>query len=219
MKKRGCGPTFFVVLLLWMVFFLVCCPGKATGAVEESTGAVAEQVIRALVEAADGNEMPVDISVEQLVYPVDVSGIDHLAGLDTEMLLVVDKSRWTAEEAQMLVTLAMAEAEGEDTVGKALVILVVLNRVESDSFPDTIEGVIFQKDQFSPVTPGHRYFTVEPNADCWAALEMVESGWDESQGALYFERNTEKSTWHSRNLVELFDHGKHIFYAEEDIAK
>ncbi len=213
MNKRGCGPTFLAVLLLWMVFFLVCCPGKAVGAAEEPVDKpVAEQFIRALVIAAEGNEMP----VEQLVYPVDVSGIDHLAGIDTEMLLAVDKPRWTAEEAQMLVTLAMAEAEGEDIIGKALVILVVLNRVESDSFPDTIEGVIFQKDQFSPVTPGHRYFTVEPNADCWAALEMVESGWDESQGALYFERNTERSTWHSRNLIELFVHGKHTFYKEEN---
>jgi len=128
-------------------------------------------------------------------------------------VLTVDKHRWTDEEAQMLATLAMAEAEGEDIEGKALVILVVLNRVESDSFPDTIEGVIFQKDQFSPVAPGHRYYKVVPNADCWAALEMVERGWDESQGALYFERNTEKS-WHSRNLIELFDHGKHTFYKE-----
>ena len=69
------------------------------------------------------------------------------------------------------------------------------------------------------MAPGHRYYTVEPNADCWAALEMVESGWDESQGALYFERNAEKETWHSKNLIELFVHGKHTFYTEEDIAK
>ena len=43
-----------------------------------------------------------------------------------------------------LAKLAMAEAEGEDTEGKALVILVVLNRVQSEGFPDTVEDVILE---------------------------------------------------------------------------
>ena len=214
MNKRGCGPTFLAVLLLWMVFFLVLYVGRAAGATEEQDEPVAE-IIRALVDAAEGNEMPVVAKSAT----VDASGITHLAGVDTDLVLALDKPRWTAEEAQMLVTLAMAEAEGEDIVGKALVILVVLNRVESGSFPDTIEGVIFQEGQFSPVAPGHRYYTVEPNADCWAALEMVAGGWDESQGALYFERITERETWHSRNLIRLFDHGGHTFYTEAGYEK
>ena len=212
MNKRGCGPTFLAVLLLWMVLFLVCCPGKAVGAADEPTEAFAEQVVRALVEAAEGNEW--DANVHDLANYDRYAGIAHLAGIDPEQVVTLDKPRWTKEEAQMLVTLAMAEAEGEDTVGKALVILVVLNRVESDSFPDSIEEVIFQENQFSPAKPGHRYYTVAPNADCWAALEMVESGWDESQGALYFERKTEKETWHSKNLIELYSRGKHTFYKE-----
>lgn len=48
-----------------------------------------------------------------------------------------------------LAKIAMAEAEGEDTEGKAQVILVVLNRVWSNDFPDTIEGVITEKNQFT----------------------------------------------------------------------
>ena len=44
-----------------------------------------------------------------------------------------------AEESYLLTKIAMAEAEGEDTEGKALVIMVVLNRVWSDKFPDSIE--------------------------------------------------------------------------------
>lgn len=88
MNKRGCGPTFLAVLALWLVFFLVCCPGKATGAVEEPTGAVAEQVIRALVLAADGNEWDPVVAKNATV---DVSGIDHLAGINTELVLALDK--------------------------------------------------------------------------------------------------------------------------------
>lgn len=67
---------------------------------------------------------------------------------------------WDAEDAYMLAKIAMAEAESEDTEGKALVMLVVLNRVWSDEFPDTIAGVIFQDGQFSPISNG-RYDEVK----------------------------------------------------------
>ena len=66
----------------------------------------------------------------------------------------------------MLMKIAMAEAEGESVEGKALVMLVVLNRVWSDAFPDTIEEVIFQPRQFTPAVPGGRYYTTEPDDGC-----------------------------------------------------
>ena len=56
---------------------------------------------------------------------------------------------WSEEEAYLLAKIAMAEAEGCNTQTKALIIMCVLNRVESNEFPDTIEEVIFQKNQFS----------------------------------------------------------------------
>lgn len=116
------------------------------------------------------------------------------------------------DENYMLAKIAMAEAEGEDTEGKALVMRVVLNRVESQNFPDSIEGVIFQKNQFSPIRNG-RYDSVEPDEDCYRALELVQGGWDESLGATYFESKS-NSTWHSEHLEFLFRHGKHYFYKE-----
>lgn len=123
---------------------------------------------------------------------------------------------YDAEEAYILAKMAMAEAEGEDTEGKALVILVILNRVWAEQFPDTIREVISQKNAFTSYSNG-RYDRVEPDADCWAALALVEGHWDESQGALYFERTQAagESTWHSRNLEILFIHGNHTFYREE----
>jgi hypothetical protein len=51
----------------------------------------------------------------------------------------------------------------------------------------------------------------QPTESCWEALELVESGWDESQGALYFCAGGE-SQWHQENLTELFTHGGHTFY-------
>lgn len=118
---------------------------------------------------------------------------------------------WDGEDERMLAKIAMAEAEGESVEGKALVILVVLNRVWSDEFPDSIEEVIFQKNQFSPVDEGGRYWTTEPDAGCYEALELVMGGWDESQGAFYFE-STGRDGWHSQNLEFLFEFGGHKFY-------
>ena len=118
---------------------------------------------------------------------------------------------WDTDDAERLMQIAMAEAEGESTAGKALVMLVVLNRVWSDEFPDTIEEVIFQPGQFSVTEEGGRYYTTEPDEGCREALYLVNMGWDESQGALYFE-SCKSDSWHSRNLEYLFQEGNHRFY-------
>lgn len=126
---------------------------------------------------------------------------------------------WDGDESYLLAKIAMAEAENQDTEGKALVICVVLNRVWSGSFPRTIEEVIFQEYngvyQFSPIGDG-RWDKVEPDADCWAALDMVMRGWDESEGALFFEVTNHNPTWHSKNLKKLFEHQDVTFYTEKD---
>ncbi len=118
---------------------------------------------------------------------------------------------WSAEEAEILKKIAMAEAEGESTEGKALVMLVVLNRVWSNEFPNTIKEVVFQENQFSTVFDGGRYWTTTPNEDCDAALRLIEQGYDESKGALYFE-SINGECWHSNNLEFLFKEGNHRFY-------
>lgn len=118
-----------------------------------------------------------------------------------------------SEDVYLLAKIAMAEAEGEDIEGKALVMLVVLNRVKTKGFPDSIEDVIYQTGQFSPVASG-RFDTVRPDAGCWQAFSMIEQNkWDKSMGATYFESESE-STWHEENLNFLFRHGSHYFYMD-----
>ena len=120
-----------------------------------------------------------------------------------------------SEDSYLLAKIAMAEAEGEDIEGKALVMLVVLNRVRSDEFPDSIKEVIFQECQFSPINNG-RYDMVEPDSGCYKALELIQiERWDESQGALYFESKSE-SDWHRKHLEFLFQHGNHFFYKNKE---
>lgn len=123
------------------------------------------------------------------------------------------------DEKLMLAKIAMAEAEGESLETKIYVIMTVLNRVYSEDryFPDTIEEVIFQNNngtyQFSPTIPGGRYWTTEPNAECWEAVEIVNANrYDVSQGALYFESCADADNWHSRNLEFLFESDGMRFY-------
>ncbi len=131
---------------------------------------------------------------------------------------------WDAEESYLLAKIAMAEAESEGVEGKALVMLVVLNRVWSDRFPDTIEEVIYQRTgnggwQFSPLQEGGRWYTTEPDQECWEALELIQiEKWDESQGALYFE-SAGKSDWHRKNLAFLFQYGNHYFYTDKELVE
>jgi len=132
---------------------------------------------------------------------------------------LIQSMDWDGEESYLLAKIAMAEAEGESIEGKALVILVVLNRVWSNQFPDTIEEVILQEykgvHQFSVTMDGGRWWRVEPNEECYEALDLVMSGWNESRNALYFESPSE-STWHQEHLDFLFKYGNHYFYRDKE---
>ena len=103
----------------------------------------------------------------------------------------------------------------EDVEGKALVMLVVLNRTKAEGFPDTVSDVIYEKGQFTPVANG-RFQKVEPDKECFEALQMIVSEkWDGSLGATYFESES-SSTWHRDNLNYLYSHGGHDFYIDRE---
>lgn len=119
---------------------------------------------------------------------------------------------WSAKESYLLARIAMAEAEGCNTQTKTLIIMCVLNRVWSDEFPDTIEEVIFQENQFSPIDNG-RWDRVKPNEDCYEAVKVVmEAKYDYSGGATYFENCADEDNWHSRNLEFLYESEGIRFY-------
>lgn len=113
------------------------------------------------------------------------------------------------EDAQMLMKIAQAEAEIDGEEGMAMVMAVVLNRVEDERFPDSIEGVIFQDNQFSPINDG-RYYNMEPSVDCHLALAEIEKGNYKWMDALYFENA--KDSWQANNCEYICTVGHHRFY-------
>ncbi|BCJ93362.1 hypothetical protein acsn021_09310 [Anaerocolumna cellulosilytica] len=123
------------------------------------------------------------------------------------------------EEIEILQRIVEAEATGEDIKGKMLVANVILNRVNNKSFPNTVKGVVFQKNgniyQFSPTKDG-RYWSVKITKDTKKAVERVLQGEDYSKGALYFSARSraDKNSmrWFDRNLEFLFQYGGHEFF-------
>lgn len=145
-----------------------------------------------------------DIQIEYVQYPISNCSYYH--------------KEYSDEEKYMLAKIAMCEAEDQDLQTKKLIIMTILNRVESIDFPDSIREVIFEKVsdkyyQYSPTMPGGRWYEVEPNKECYDAVEEVLlSEYDCSEGALYFESCKETENWHSRNLEYLYQSQGFRFY-------
>ena len=123
-------------------------------------------------------------------------------------------TEWSTYETYILAKLAMAEAESESIETKAMVIQVILNRVNDEEFPSNIADVIYDEGQFTPVSNG-RFDRVEPNQECYDAIRMIEDlEVNIDKEILYFETVTEEKTWHSENLEFLFQSGNLSFYRE-----
>ena len=105
------------------------------------------------------------------------------------------------EDALILMRIAEAEATACSVEERAYIMAVVLNRVASTSFPDTVEAVVFQDNQFSPIKDG-RYYSVELTDEDYLALAEIESGNYIDFEGLYFE-NCKGESWHSRNLTQI----------------
>lgn len=114
----------------------------------------------------------------------------------------------TMDEYDALCKIVTAEANTEDIIGQILIANVVMNRVKSDKFPNSIEEVILSPGQFDPVTSGS-YYSLECTDTAKEAVMRALSGEDYSEGALYFQKSA-ATIW--GNYQYLFRHGNHSFY-------
>lgn len=112
----------------------------------------------------------------------------------------------------LLARLVYGEARGEPYKGQVAVAAVVLNRVKSSSFPNSMSGVIYQSGAFSVVADGQ--INLSPNETAIKAARDAMNGWDPTGGCLYYY-NPEKTTnkWMLSKPV-LLTIGKHSFFKE-----
>ena len=117
----------------------------------------------------------------------------------------------TSSDLYLLACCIYGEARGESYTGKVAVGAVVMNRIRSSSFPNTISGVIYQKGAFTCVDDGQ--INLGTNSECQKAAQDALNGWDPTGGAIYyFNPNTATSAW-IWSRPQLTTIGKHIFCA------
>ena len=115
----------------------------------------------------------------------------------------------TSTDLDLLARVVYGEARGESYVGQVAVAAVVLNRVESASFPNTIAGVVYQAGAFDCVADGQINLT--PDDTAVKAAQDALNGWDPTYGCLfYYNPRTATSAWMLSRPVKLVI-GQHNF--------
>lgn len=142
--------------------------------------------------------------------------VDGIAGTQTLKAMGIMTSsnsssgnNLSSSDLNLLSRLIHAEARGEPYTGQVAVGAVVLNRVKSSSFPNSIAGVIYQSGAFSVVNDGQINLT--PNETAKKAARDAMNGWDPSYGSIYYfnpSTATSKWIWSRPHVITI---GKHRF--------
>jgi len=116
---------------------------------------------------------------------------------------------YSENDIRLMANAVYGEARGEPYEGQVAVAAVILNRVKSPNFPDTVSGVIFQPGAFTAVSDGQIWLT--PNETARKAVMDAINGWDPTGGCLYYfnpATATNKWIWSRPQVKQI---GKHIF--------
>ncbi|NQX57328.1 spore cortex-lytic enzyme [Paenibacillus qinlingensis] len=116
---------------------------------------------------------------------------------------------YSEQDINLMANAVNGEARGEPFIGQVAVAAVILNRVKSASFPNTVSGVIFQPGAFTAVADGQIWLT--PNESSKKAVRDALNGLDPTGGCIYYfnpETATSKWIWTRKQIKKI---GKHIF--------
>ncbi len=173
--------------------------GYLSGRADGIFGSKTEQAVR-LFQSKNG------LKVDGVAGPATFNalGMTEEAGSSSS-----SSSSSTESDTYLLARCIYGEARGESYTGQVAVGAVVLNRVESAQFPNTIAGVIYQRHAFTAVSDGQINLT--PDETAISAARDALNGWDPTGGCLYYYNPaTATSEWiFSREVVVTI--GRHVF--------
>ena len=141
--------------------------------------------------------------------------VDGIAGTQTLKAMGITSSSSSSSSSNnssnvnLLARVVYGEARGEPYTGQVAVAAVVLNRVKSSKFPNSISGVVYQSGAFDAVADGQINMT--PDTTAKKAAQDALNGWDPSYGAIYYfnpSTATNKWIWSRPMTVTI---GKHRF--------
>lgn len=166
--------------------------------------------------AVDGIYGPKTVSAVKYFQRKNGLVADGIVGTKTANALGISlgastSNGYSSGDSYLLAKCIHAEARGEKYLGQVAVGAVILNRVKSSSFPNTIAGVIYQAGAFTAVSDGQ--INLEPDANAISAAKDALSGWDPTNGCLYYYNpSTATSAWIRSREVRLVI-GNHTFCA------
>ena len=132
-----------------------------------------------------------------------------LSGSSSAATTASSSTSYVSSDHRLLAKLVYAEARGESYKGQVAVAAVVLNRVASSSFPNTVSGVIYQSGAFSCVSNGS--INNKPDYSCIRAALDALNGWDPTGGCLYYyNAKTAQDKWIFSRTVQTVI-GNHSF--------
>lgn len=165
---------------------------------------------------------PAEIVAEDIWQPIPQEDLErfcdvvYVPPVSDEPIRKIPVREFSYEDAQILLRVGTAEAEGEGTMGIYKVLNVVYNRLISNRYPNTIEGVVFQENAFTSTQNG-RYNRCEITEQAHEALCMLESGFPIDENIVGFEIAG------NRTLDKYYDYaytyGNHDFYVEKGALK
>lgn len=174
--------------------------GYYTGSVDGIYGEKTYRAVR-LFQQKNG------LTVDGVVGPKTAAALGIYLGSTTSKSTSESQNR--DDNIYLLGRAVYGEARGEPYIGKVAVAAVILNRVESPKFPNTIAGVIYQPGAFTAVSDGQINLT--PDEEALRAARDAMNGWDPSYGSLYYwnpATATSKWIWSRTKVIEI---GKHWF--------
>jgi N-acetylmuramoyl-L-alanine amidase len=226
-KRLICGLLLISVMMTALFLFTDAFDMEDTAEAavlrQGSTGQTVKQIQTRLkawgyyTGAVDGIFGPQTTAAVKYFQRKNGLTVDGIVGAKTAAALGISLSSASAQtsvsatsnDLYLLARVVYAEARGEPYVGQVAIAAVVLNRVKSSSFPNTISGVIYQPWAFTSVNDGQINLT--PDATAKKAASDAMNGWDPTYGCLYYYNPaTATNEWIRSKTIHLTI-GSHVF--------
>lgn len=177
--------------------------GYYTGSVDGIFGSQTEQAVK-YFQRKNG------LAVDGIVGPATAKAVGiSLTGGSSGGSSSSSGTGSSSSDVYLLARCVYGEARGESYKGQVAVAAVVLNRVKSSSFPNTISGVIYQPGAFSVVSDGQINLT--PNDTALKAARDAMNGWDPTGGCLYYYNPAKTSNKWILSRPIMMRIGNHVF--------
>ena len=209
---------FFVILCI-AIFLIGICYGVFAVSRRGSSGSEVRQIQEKLkrwgyyngsVDGVYGSKTEDAVKSFQRKNGLTVDGIAGRKTLNAMGIYSSSSSGGSSSnDLNLLSKVVYSESRGEPYTGQVAVAAIVLNRVKSSSFPNTVAGVVYQRGAFDAVSDGQINLT--PDSTARKAAQDAMNGWDPTYGCIYYfnpATATSKWIWSRPQVVRI---GKHIF--------